>query len=136
MSQDLKTFISTCDICQTHQTTQQKEPLQQHQVIKLPWAKLGMDLCQLHGCTLLGVCGYFSNYIEVERLTTTTSRSVARVLSSLFARLGVPDVLVSDNGPQFVSAELASFAKKWKFMLHHHHTLHSQTGKLKMQSRL
>ena len=74
-----------------------------------------MDLCQLHGRTLLVVCDYFSNYIEVERLTTTTSRSVARVLSSLFARHGVPDVLVSDNGPQFVSAELASFAKKWKF---------------------
>ena len=37
------------------------------------------------------------------------------MLSSLFARNGVPDNLVSDNGPQFVSAELASFAKKWKF---------------------
>ena len=61
------------------------------------------------------MCDYFSNYIEVERLTITTSRSVARVLSSLFARHGVPDVLVSDNGPQFISAEFASFAKKWKF---------------------
>ena len=61
------------------------------------------------------MCDYFSNYIEVERLTTTTSQSVAQVLSSLFARHGVPDVLVSDNGPQFVSAEFASFAKKWKF---------------------
>ena len=37
------------------------------------------------------------------------------MLSSLFARHGVPDVLVTDNGPQFVSAELASFPKKWKF---------------------
>ena len=115
MSQDLKKFISTCDICQTHQTSQQKEPLQQHEVIMRLWANLGVDLCQLHGHTLLVVCDYFSNYIEVEQLTTTTSRSVARVLSSLFARHGVPDVLVSDNGPQFVSAKLASFAKKWKF---------------------
>ena len=79
------------------------------------WPKLGEDLCQLHGRSLLVVCDYFSNYIEVERLTTTTSWSVARVLSSLFARHGVPVVLVSDNGPQFVSAEFASFAKKWKF---------------------
>ena len=39
MSQDLKKFISTCDICQTHQTSQQKEPLQQHEVIMCPWAK-------------------------------------------------------------------------------------------------
>ena len=55
ISQDLKKFISTCDICQTHQTSQQKEPLQQHEVIMRPWAKLGVDLCQLHGRTLLVV---------------------------------------------------------------------------------
>ena len=63
----------------------------------------------------LVVCDYFSNYIEVKRPATTTSRSVARVLSSLFARRGLPDVLVSVNGPQFVSAEFANFTKKWKF---------------------
>ena len=28
MSQDLKKLISTCDVCQTHQPLQQKEPLQ------------------------------------------------------------------------------------------------------------
>ena len=27
MSQDLKKFISTCDVCQTHLPSQQKEPL-------------------------------------------------------------------------------------------------------------
>ena len=66
MSQDLKMFISTCDICQTHQRSQQKEPLQQHEMIMRPRVKLGVYLCQLHGRTLLVVCDYFINYIEVE----------------------------------------------------------------------
>ena len=115
MSQNLKKFISTCDVCQTHQPSQQKKPILQHEVIMCPWAKIGVDLCQLHECMLLILCDYFSNYLEVGHLLSTTSRSVARVLASLFTRHGIPDVVVSDNGPQFASTELASFVKKWNF---------------------
>ena len=62
------------------------------------------------------MCDYFSNYLEVEHITgNVTSRSVIKVLSSLFARHGIPDFVVSDNGSQFASAEFASFAKKWCF---------------------
>ena len=43
------------------------------------------------------LCDYF---IEVESITKA---------NALFARYGVPDSLMSDNGPQFASAE---FAKK------------------------
>ena len=68
-----------------------------------PWAKLGVDMCSLHGCTLLVVCNYFSNYLEVEHITgNVTSRSVIKVLSSLFARHDIPDLVVSDNESQFL----------------------------------
>ena len=33
----------------------------------------------------------------------------------MFARYGIPDVLVTGNGPQFSSAEFAVFAKTWMF---------------------
>ena len=32
-----------------------------------------------------------------------------------FARLGMPDTLYSDNGPQFASRELKEFASAWHF---------------------
>ena len=34
-----------------------------------------------------------------------------------FARHGIPDVCVSDNGPQFTAHEYKKFSKQWKFEL-------------------
>ena len=59
------------------------------------------------------ICDYYSNFIEVARLQTVTTRRVVRELRPIFARYGLPDVLVTDNGPQFASAEFAVFMKKW-----------------------
>ena len=76
------------------------------------WSKIGADLCQLHGRTLLVVCDYYSNFFEVARLNTVTTRSVVREFLPMFARFGLPEVLVTDNGPQFASAEFAVFVRK------------------------
>ena len=61
------------------------------------------------------MCDYYSNFIEVERINKVTTRGVIKVLKSIFSRYGAPDVLISDNGPQFDSAEFAAFGKTWKF---------------------
>jgi len=33
----------------------------------------------------------------------------------IFARYGIPDVIVADNGPQYSSQEFGEFAKKFNF---------------------
>ena len=69
-------------------------------------------MCQIDGRTLLVVCDYYSNFIVVARLNTVTTRSVLREWLPMFARFGLPDVLVSDNEPQFASAEFAVFVEQ------------------------
>ena len=47
---------------------------------------------------------YFSNFWEIDRLENTKSSTVIQKLKAHFARYGSSCVVVSDNGPQFTSA--------------------------------
>ena len=99
MSAELQQYTEKCDICLAHRTSQTKEPLMQHQFLARPWSRVAVDLCQLNGHTLLVASDYYSSYIEVSRLTTVTSKPVIKALKEIFARIGIPDEVVSDNGP-------------------------------------
>ena len=48
-------------------------------------------------------------------MSTTTCASIVKFCKEQFARYGIVDVLMSDNGPQFSCAEFSEFAKAWCF---------------------
>ena len=52
-----------------------------------------------------------SKWPEVVEMSTTTATQTVAVLRKMFAANGLPEQLVSDNGPQFVSGEIASFCQ-------------------------
>ena len=70
---------------------------------------------ELKGEPFLLVVDYYSRYVEVAKLTNTTSPSVIVHLKSMFARHGIPDYLVSDNGPQFAANTFAEFTEEYGF---------------------
>ena len=111
----IKEYIGKCDICMAHRAIPDKEPLQQHDFVARPWSKVGADLCHLQGCTLLVLCDYYSNFIEVENISKITTQGVSKGLKIMFSRYGIPNKLVSDNGPQFSSADFTLFSKSWGF---------------------
>ncbi|XP_062537880.1 uncharacterized protein K02A2.6-like [Armigeres subalbatus] len=57
---------------------------------------------------LLGIDSH-SKWVEIVRTKSITTSATICILRSLFARLGMPETLVSDNGTQFTSAEFAQF---------------------------
>ena len=52
-------------------------------------------------------------------MKTTTSQAVITRCKQIFSVHGIPDKLVSDNGPQFSSRDFAQFSKEYGF---EHHT--------------
>lgn len=116
MSAEIKEYISACEICRELDTTSQaKETLMSHEVPSRPWEKIATDIFTLDGKDYLVTIDYFSNFWEVDRLPNTKAITTILKLKSHFARYGIPDQVMSDNGPQFSSKEFADFARSWDF---------------------
>lgn len=63
------------------------------------------------GDVFLIVVDAYTNWAEVEILSSMKAAAVVTSLRKMFATYGVPDVIVSDNGTAFTSAELRTFLK-------------------------
>ena len=53
--------------------------------------------------------------MEVQTLSSTTSVSIVVALKAIFSRHRIPTTFVSDNGPQFDSQEMKTFASEYGF---------------------
>ena len=80
-----------------------------------PWERIAADLFELKGSPYLLVADYYSRFVEVQKLTTTTSSNIITQLKTIFARFGIPATMVTDNGPQFDSHEMKEFAQAYEF---------------------
>lgn len=114
ISNDIANLINNCDICQKLQKSKPKEPLKPHSIIYLPWHKVGIDIFEHEKEQYLLIVNYYSKYIELANLVkNTTSKNVIRHSKSIFARHGIPKVIVADNAPQFRSKEFKDFTDSW-----------------------
>ena len=73
--------------------------------VRIPGQRISCD----HGLLL------DSNFFEVDKLSSQTSREVIEKLKCQMARHGIPDKLRSDNGPHFSSQEFMKFSELYEF---------------------
>ena len=109
MNAEIAETVERCDICSRHRASNQKEPMHGHDIPERPWQKVGSDLFEFAGSTYLILVDYYSNYFEINKLASTSSRAVIAVCKQQFARHGIPEEMISDNGPQYASAEFCQF---------------------------
>ena len=111
-------MVQRCHVCAKH-SLPPVEPKISSCLLAYPWQRVSTDLFVQKGSTFLLVVGYFSRYPELTQLATTTSTKVIGALKSVFAHHGIPEEVVSDNGPKFASEEMKEFATHYGF---HHST--------------
>ena len=108
---DVRRYCQSCDICQrtVNAGSANKVPLQLLPLIDVPFAKVAIDLIgPLAPATdrkhrwVLTLVDCATRYPEAVALTSTTTEAVADALISIFSRVGIPKVILSDNGSQFV----------------------------------
>ena len=115
INKQIEDVVTKCPTCQAYKKAQSAEPLLPHAIPERPWSKVGADIFHFEGDNYLLVVDYYSKFPEVAFLKDITSHSVIEQLKNIFARNGIPDCLVSDNGRQFVSAQFRDFENEWEF---------------------
>ena len=112
MTAEIRSLVKTCPVC-TEFRRVQREPLIPTPFPSRPWVRLGLDFCQWKGEQYLVMIDYYSRYIVAEKMPSTTSRAVVACVERWLCALGIPWVIVSDNGPQLTSSEFQAFLKAW-----------------------
>ncbi|XP_062621337.1 uncharacterized protein K02A2.6-like [Saccostrea cucullata] len=113
MQSDIKQLADNCYACQEMKPRPSKTPLTQHDDGTKPWNKIGLYFFQIKNHTYLVSVDYFSNYIDIALMPTTTSVKLIKTLKKQFSHFGIPSVIVTDGGPQFTSSEFKKFTTEW-----------------------
>ncbi|XP_033750517.1 uncharacterized protein K02A2.6-like [Pecten maximus] len=114
MNKDVTEYIARCEVCNTFNNNQCKETLQSHEIPLRPWERVACDIFEFNQKSYLSTVDYYSDYFEIDGLHNKTEKEIIQKLKLNFARHGIPDVLVSDNGPPFSSTEFKDFVQKYE----------------------
>ncbi|XP_045027188.1 uncharacterized protein LOC123470696 [Daphnia magna] len=108
--EEIRNLVAGCRICQERR---HQNPHQQYYPVEVPdhpFQRVATDFFHLRGKGYLLTVDYYSKWPCVVEMTSTTSAATIKELDKIFSDFGVPEVLVSDNGPQFGSADFRAFA--------------------------
>lgn len=116
MNAAIEQMTANCEICQRYQPSQPPETMISHEIKPISWYKVGCDIFHVCGKSFLLCVDYYSKFFEVIDLNNDlTSNNVVNKLKEIFCRQGIPNVLCSDNGPEFSALNFKKFAKEYQF---------------------
>ena len=89
MSARIEETVAACALCAEHSRANAKEPLIPMEIPERLWVKVRADLFE------------FNNQHYLLIVDNLSAKNVISYMKSQISRYGIPDELISDNGPQF-----------------------------------
>ena len=89
--------------------------MKSHSAPNRPWQRLGTDIFTFNSKNYLITVDFYSGWFEIDLLNNMLSQTIISKLKSHFALYGIPDVLISENRPQFAYKYFKDFQKAWNF---------------------
>ena len=114
---DIETVLSNCDPCARYVVTKSGFHPSAFITANGPWDHIQID-CSVHlpvsddgYTTLLVIIDVFTGFVILRPIKTNSAEIIARKLWNLFCLFGIPKILQSDNGSEFVNDILRALVK-------------------------
>ena len=112
LDEDIQKLVKSCQSCQAVKSAPSSAPLHPWAWPEHPWQHVHIDLAgPFKGIMFLLLVDAHSKWPEIHKMSSTMADHTIAVLRSVFAAFGLPEQVVSDNGPQFTSQEFATFPR-------------------------
>lgn len=140
LTSDIDDFVKSCDSCAKMEVVRKPDATGSWIATTRLFSRLHTDFFYLEGNNFLLIVDNHTKWLEVEWMRSgTTARIVNKKFASMFARFGLPDVVVTDGGPPFNSHEFDGFLenhgiKVFKSPPYHHY--HANNGQAERMVRI
>ena len=113
LDSDIVAKVQACATCQLNQKSPAPAPLQPWDWPERPWSRVHADYAgSFLGRMFLILVDAHSKWIEIHPVASASSQVTIEKMRTTFASLGLPDLLVTDNGTVFTSSEFQEFLSK------------------------
>ncbi|KAM1480970.1 hypothetical protein ACFX2I_028053 [Malus domestica] len=126
MEEDCKAYARGCEECQRHGPFQHVPSVPLNPVVNSwPFRGWAMDFIgkiyptfSMGHTIIIVAIDYFTKWVEASTVKTITSIAVKKFIKTkILHRYGVPETIVTDRGPSFISKEIEEFASKFKIKM-------------------
>ena len=114
ISNEIHQTVDKCGICQATSTAQRKLPSVPSEIPPHAWQTLGTNLFYCKHFDFLVLGDYFSKFLIVRKLQSSTSTVVCKEISNIVTEFGKPYIIRSDNGPCYAIKEFKDLMELFK----------------------